>query len=147
MIKNLKLKFLGPLLIVSLFIFALACEEESVIEAPADEAAAATTMDKEEDQDHDHEDGEDHHDDDIEYSLISDGELTVCTDAPYEPFEYQEEDGTWAGFDMDIMRVMAGNMDVELSVKVVPFDGIWLLPSAGECDVVASAMTITEERE
>ena len=147
MIQNLKLKFLGPLLIVSLFIFALACEEESVIEAPADEApAAATTMDKEEeDHDHDHEDGEDHHDD-IEYSLISEGELTVCTDAPYEPFEYQDEDGTWTGFDMDIMRVMAGNMDVELSVKVVPFDGIWLLPAAGECDIVASAMTITEER-
>jgi ABC-type amino acid transport substrate-binding protein len=28
----------------------------------------------------------------------------------------------------------------------VPFDGIWLLPAAGECDLVGSAMTITEER-
>ena len=25
------------------------------------------------------------------------------------------EDGTWTGFDMDIMRVMAGNMDFELT--------------------------------
>ena len=101
--------------------------------------------DKEEDHDHS-EDEEHHHDEDIAYSLISDGELTVCTDAPYEPFEFQDEDGTWTGFDMDIMRVLAGNMDVKLTVKVVPFDGIWLLPAAGECDVVASAMTITEER-
>ena len=36
--------------------------------------------DHSEDDDHHHEDGE-HHDDDIAYSLISDGELTVCTDA------------------------------------------------------------------
>ena len=140
MIQNLKLKFLGPLLIVSLFIFALACsEEETVVETTPAEEAPVATMDKEEDKEEDN-------DDEIGYTLISDGELTVCTDAPYEPFEYQDEDGTWTGFDMDIMRVMAGNMDVELTVKVVPFDGIWLLPAAGECDVVASAMTITEER-
>ena len=146
--KNLKLKFFGPLLIVSLFIFALACEEESVMDAPSSEAPATTMNDmKDKEEDHDHsEDEEHHHDEDIAYSLISDGELTVCTDAPYEPFEFQDEDGTWTGFDMDIMRILAGNMDVELTVKVVPFDGIWLLPAAGECDVVASAMTITEER-
>ena len=143
--KNLKLKFFGPLLIVSLFIFALACEEESVMDAPSSEAPATTMNDmKDKEEDHDHsEDDDHHHEDDIAYSLISDGELTVCTDAPYEPFEFQDEDGTWTGFDMDIMRILAGNMDVELTVKVVPFDGIWLLPAAGECDVVASAMTIT----
>ena len=135
--KNLKLKFLGPLLIVSVFVFALACaeEEEIVIETPAEEAPVTSMEEIEEEPG-----------DEIVYTLISDGELTVCTDAPYEPFEYQDEDGTWTGFDMDIMRVLAGNMDVELTVKVVPFDGIWLLPAAGECDVVASAMTITEER-
>ena len=144
--QNLRLKILGPLLIVSLFIFALACsEEETVVETTPAEEAPVATMDKEE-APVATTDKEEDHDDEIEYTLISDGELTVCTDAPYEPFEYQDEDGTWTGFDMDIMRVMAGNMDVELTVKVVPFDGIWLLPAAGECDVVASAMTITEER-
>ena len=78
-------------------------------------------------------------------SVISEGEITVCTDAPYEPFEW-EEDGVWIGFDMDLMREIAGRMDLGMSVKVVPFDGIWLLPATGECDIVASAMTITEER-
>ena len=102
--KNLKLKFFGPLLIVSLFMFALACEEESVMDAPSSEAPATTMKDdmKDKEEDHDHS-GDEHHDDDIAYSLISDGELTVCTDAPYEPFEFQDEDGTWTGFDMDII--------------------------------------------
>ena len=78
--------------------------------------------------------------------LVKDGSLTVCSDAPYEPFEFQAEDGTWTGFDMDIMRKIAEANNLELEVSVQPFDGIWLAPAAGKCDVVASSMTITEER-
>ena len=78
--------------------------------------------------------------------LVKDGSLTVCSDAPYEPFEFQAEDGTWTGFDMDVMRKIAEANSLELEVTVQPFDGIWLAPAAGKCDVVASAMTITEER-
>ena len=78
--------------------------------------------------------------------LVKDGALTVCSDAPYEPFEFQAEDGTWTGFDMDIMRKIAESNGLELEVSVQPFDGIWLAPAAGKCDVVASSMTITEER-
>jgi polar amino acid transport system substrate-binding protein len=78
--------------------------------------------------------------------LVKDGALTVCSDAPYEPFEFQAEDGTWTGFDMDVMRKIAESNDLELEVSVQPFDGIWLAPAAGKCDVVASSMTITEER-
>ena len=48
---------------------------------------------------------------------------------------------------MDLLRTIAGGLDLELSVAVVPFDGIWLLPAAGECDLVGSAMRITEERQ
>jgi polar amino acid transport system substrate-binding protein len=81
-----------------------------------------------------------------ELELVKAGALTVCSDAPYEPFEFQAEDGTWTGFDMDIMRKIAESNDLELEVTVQPFDGIWLAPAAGKCDVVASSMTITEER-
>lgn len=80
------------------------------------------------------------------FSTISDGELTVCTDAPYQPFEFEGEDGEFTGFDMELLRAIAGNLDLELAVTVQPFDGIWLAPEAGTCDIVASAMTITEER-
>jgi len=82
--------------------------------------------------------------------LIEDGKLTVCTDAPYPPFEFQDETtNEWTGFDMDIVREIAAGIGegLELSVTVQPFDGIWLAPKAGTCDMVASAMTITEERK
>lgn len=77
--------------------------------------------------------------------LVADGKLTVCTDSPYEPFEF-EENGEFTGFDMEILRAISGNLDLELAPTVQPFDGIWLAPAAGTCDLVGSAMTITEER-
>lgn len=82
--------------------------------------------------------------------LIADGKLTVCTDAPYPPFEFQDETTKeWTGFDMDVVREIAAGIGsgLELAVTVQPFDGIWLAPKAGTCDMVASAMTITEERK
>ncbi|MBM3730417.1 MAG: basic amino acid ABC transporter substrate-binding protein [Actinobacteria bacterium] len=82
--------------------------------------------------------------------LIEDGKLTVCTDAPYPPFEFQDETTKeWTGFDMDVVREIAGGIGsgLELAVTVQPFDGIWLAPKAGTCDMVASAMTITDERK
>ncbi|MGH9213415.1 MAG: basic amino acid ABC transporter substrate-binding protein [Acidimicrobiales bacterium] len=74
------------------------------------------------------------------------GTLLVCTDAPYPPFEF-EEDGEFTGFDMELLREISTRLDMELDVTVQPFDGIWLAPAAGTCDLVASAMTITPERE
>ena len=83
---------------------------------------------------------------DLTFQPITAGKLTVCSDAPYEPFEFQDESGKWTGFDMDLMTAVATRYGLALEVTVQPFDGIWLAPKAGTCDVVASSMTITEER-
>ena len=82
----------------------------------------------------------------LTFQPISAGKLTVCSDAPYEPFEYQDEAGNWTGFDMDIMTAIATRYGLTLEVTKQTFDGIWLAPAAGTCDVVASSITITEER-
>jgi len=79
------------------------------------------------------------------YSLVNPGNLTICTHAPYEPFEMQV-DGDWTGFDMDLINAVAEGLELETNVVVTPFDGIWRQPAAGACDLVASALTITEAR-
>jgi polar amino acid transport system substrate-binding protein len=79
------------------------------------------------------------------FNVVKAGKFTVCTDAPYAPFEY-EEDGKWTGFDLDILRAFAEEYDLDLEVSVQSFEGIWLKPAAGDCDIVASAMTILPER-
>jgi polar amino acid transport system substrate-binding protein len=84
-----------------------------------------------------------------ELELVSEGSLTVCSDIPYEPFEMQAEGGGYTGFDIDLMREIATGMDLELSVQDSGFDALQsgAALSAGQCDIAASAMTITEERE
>lgn len=81
-------------------------------------------------------------------ALVADGKLTVCSEAPYEPFEFEDPAAPsgYSGFDIELMDAIASEMELELVVANTPFDGIWLQPAAGACDVVASAMTITEER-
>jgi len=158
--KNLKLKLFGPVLLISLFIGLVACEAETIaeMEPPKDAPSKAMNDGPPPKKGPPPEKGPPPKKGDVPApgrspalnqalgNLTSEGELTVCTDAPYEPFEYEDDMGNWTGFDMDIMRDISGRMGLELAVKVVPFDGIWLLPASGECDIVASAMTITEER-
>lgn len=86
-----------------------------------------------------------------EFSTNSEGTLAVCSDIPYEPFEFEEE-GTatgYSGFDIELMEAVAAELGVELSVSVTGFDAIQsgTALAAGACDVAASAMTITEDRE
>jgi polar amino acid transport system substrate-binding protein len=78
-------------------------------------------------------------------STVSDGTLTACSDTPYEPFEFKDGDKD-TGYDIDLLRAVAKNGDLDLVVKDLPFDGILGSLAAGDCDVVASAVTITDER-
>lgn len=82
--------------------------------------------------------------------LVSEGTLTVCSDVPYPPFEDFDESSPsgFSGFDIDIVQAVADGLGAELAVKDSAFDGLQsgLSLNAGECDLVASAMTITEDR-
>ena len=80
--------------------------------------------------------------------LVSDGKLTVCSDIPYVPFEY-EENGEYIGFDMDLVKEIASGLDLELAVQDAGFEGIasGTVLAANQCDLSASAITITPERE
>ncbi len=80
--------------------------------------------------------------------LVTDGTLTVCTNPPYEPFEFEDGDKV-VGLDMDIVNEVAKDLGVELAIKVTPFDGIQSGADldSSNCDIVASGITITDVRE
>jgi polar amino acid transport system substrate-binding protein len=83
-----------------------------------------------------------------EVVTIAPGVLTVCADSTFEPFKFVTEDGQWSGFEMDLLTEIAAGTGGGLTLEVVeqPFDGIWRQPAAGVCDLVAAALTITEQR-
>lgn len=86
-----------------------------------------------------------------ELELVADGALTVCSDIPYPPFEFEDADSPsgYSGFDMDLMAAIAEGLELELAVQDVSFDALQsgTVLVAGQCDLGASAMTITPERE
>ena len=83
-----------------------------------------------------------------EYGLVEAGTLTVCSDIPYAPFEFEGGDnGTgYTGFDIDLLDAIAKKLDLKLSVQDVGFDALQsgTTLAAGTCDIGASAMTITD---
>lgn len=83
------------------------------------------------------------------YGLIEAGTLTVCSDIPYKPFEFEDENGEYVGFDIDLLTAIAKKLDLKISVQDVGFDALQsgTTLAAGTCDVGASAMTITDDRK
>uniref|UniRef100_A0A832I897 Basic amino acid ABC transporter substrate-binding protein n=1 Tax=Pseudothermotoga hypogea TaxID=57487 RepID=A0A832I897_9THEM len=72
--------------------------------------------------------------------------VTVGTSADFPPFEYIEN-GQFVGFDMDLMREIAKIAGFELKFVDMSFDSLIPALRAGQIDVAAAAMTITDERK
>ena len=83
--------------------------------------------------------------------LISAGTLSVCSDVPYPPFEDFDKSAPtgFKGFDVDIVEAIAKQLDLKVEIKDSSFDALQsgLALNSNQCDMAASAMTITPERE
>lgn len=79
-------------------------------------------------------------------SVINAGKLTVCSDIPYEPFEFVK-DGKNVGFDMDIAAEIAKDMKLELNVIDAGFDSIESGLFKVQCDLAISSISITDARK
>lgn len=73
--------------------------------------------------------------------------LKVGAEATFPPFEFQEEKSKdYTGFDVDLMKAIGKQMGMEVQIVNTGFDGLIPALEVGQIDVIASAMTITEER-
>jgi polar amino acid transport system substrate-binding protein len=84
-------------------------------------------------------------------ALVKPGTLTVCSDVPYPPFEDFDKSAPsgFKGFDVDIVQAVADGLKLKLAIRDSSFDGLQSgqALNAGQCDLAASAMTITPERQ
>ena len=82
---------------------------------------------------------------------ITAGSLTICSDIPFKPFEYEDASTPtgYTGFDIDLMSAIAGQLNLKLVVVATDFDALQsgAALAAGQCDVGASAITITDARK
>lgn len=88
---------------------------------------------------------------DVDLGLVQEGVLTACSDVPFPPFEVEDPSAPsgYSGFDIDLLQAVADNLGLELEVQDVSFDALQsgTTLAAGQCDIGASGMTITEERK
>lgn len=74
------------------------------------------------------------------------GKLIVALEAEFEPFEYIDKNGELVGFDVDLARILAAEMEIDIEFMNVSWDSI--IPSllTKKCDLILSGMTATPRR-
>lgn len=73
--------------------------------------------------------------------------VTVAHDATWPPMEFIDADKAIVGFDIDVTNAIAEAAGFAIVHKNTAWDGIFAALEAGDSDVVASSVTITEERK
>ena len=73
--------------------------------------------------------------------------IVVATDATWPPMEYIDENKNIVGFDIDLVNEIAKAGGFEVEFKNTAWDGIFAGLATGNYQVIASSVTITEERK
>ena len=78
--------------------------------------------------------------------IVESGELRVGMSGTQPPFTVKSKDGSLIGYEVDVARLLANAMKVELKLVEKPFGELLDALEAGEVDMVMSGMTMTPER-
>ena len=73
--------------------------------------------------------------------------FVVATDCTWPPMEMLDANKQPEGFDVDFIKAVAKAASFEVDVRNIAWDGIFGGVATGQYDIVASATTITEERQ
>ena len=98
-----------------------ASEEAASTEETAGEAAAVTT--------------------------VTEGVLTMSTNAAFPPYEMTADDGSFEGIDIEVAGAIAEKLGLELQVDDMDFDAALLAAQTGKSDMVMAGVTVTEDRQ
>ena len=78
--------------------------------------------------------------------ILQKGQLEVCMEPGYMPFEMKDKKGRIIGYDVDMAKKMAKEMGVKLKLLPTSWDGIIAALITGKCDIIMSGMTVTQQR-
>ncbi|MGQ5522066.1 basic amino acid ABC transporter substrate-binding protein [Chitinimonas sp. PSY-7] len=73
--------------------------------------------------------------------------VKAAADAVFAPFESETQDKKVVGFDVDVLTAAAERAGFQVEFVNTPWEGIFNTLATGDRDIVASAVTITEERK
>jgi polar amino acid transport system substrate-binding protein len=80
-------------------------------------------------------------------SLVQAKHLLMCSDIPYPPQEFFDENGNATGPDIEIGQEIANRLGLQFQVVNSVFDTIIAAVTSGKCDFIISAMNVTTDRQ
>lgn len=80
-----------------------------------------------------------------ELTTVTDGVLTMATNAEFPPYEYYEG-GDVVGIDAEIAQAIAAKLGLELVIDDMDFTAIIAAVTSGKADMGMAGMTVFEER-
>lgn len=75
----------------------------------------------------------------------ADKQLVVATNAAFPPFEYKDGN-KFAGVDIEIMKLVADTLELELVIEDMEFDSVVTSVGSHGVDVAAAGLSVNEER-
>jgi polar amino acid transport system substrate-binding protein len=80
-------------------------------------------------------------------NLSQKNHLLICSDFPYPPQEFFDENGNPQGLDIDIGTEIAARLGLKVQFVNSVFDTIIAAVTSGKCDIIISAQNITADRQ
>ena len=119
-------KFLAMLMALVMVLSLVACGEQKE-EAPAEEPTDAVEAPA--------------------FTTVTEGVLTMSTNAAFPPYEMVADHGTFEGIDVEIAGAIAEYLGLELQVDDMDFDAALLAAQQGKSDIIMAGVSVTPERE
>ncbi|MCC8098845.1 MAG: ABC transporter substrate-binding protein [Clostridiales bacterium] len=79
-------------------------------------------------------------------TTVTDGVLTMSTNAAFPPYEMTTDDGGFEGIDVEIATAIAEKLGLELQIDDMDFDSALLAVQQGKSDIVMAGVSVTDDR-
>lgn len=73
--------------------------------------------------------------------------LTLATSADFPPYEFVGDDGNYAGIDIEVSKLIADKLGMELKVENMDFNSVISSVQTGKADIGMAGLTVTPDRE
>lgn len=80
-------------------------------------------------------------------TAFAEGKITAASNPTWPPMELLDDNRNIIGYDFDILSAIGKELGMDVEFKNVAWDGIFATLEAGQTDVIASCVTITEKRK
>ena len=81
-----------------------------------------------------------------ELTTVTEGVLTMSTNAAFPPYELTNDAGEYEGIDVEIAQAIAEKLGLELQIDDMDFDAALMAAQNGKSDMVMAGVTVNEDR-